>query len=165
MHLNWWKHIWVEPAVPCCLCQHVKSKRCLQRNNKSDRILYIYIYIYIYISLYFSAVRQSVDTHDDVIKWKQFPRYWLFLRGIHRSPLNSPCKGQWRGAVMFSLICVWINRTGKQWWGWWFETPSHPLWRHSNEKLARWLLHQLFAILLSCKDTCVLFIVTWLFSK
>ena len=23
----------------------------------------------------------------------------------------------------------WLN---KQWWGWWFETPSHPLWRHCN---------------------------------
>ena len=27
----------------------------------------------------------------------------------HRSPVNSPHKGQWRGALMFSLICVWIN--------------------------------------------------------
>ena len=48
-------------------------------------------------------------THDDVIKWKHFPRYWPFVRGIHRSPLNSPHKGQWRGALIFSLICVWIN--------------------------------------------------------
>ena len=24
-------------------------------------------------------------------------------------PMNSPHKGQWRGALMFSLICVWIN--------------------------------------------------------
>ena len=24
-------------------------------------------------------------------------------------PANSPHKGQWRGALMFSLICVWIN--------------------------------------------------------
>ena len=47
--------------------------------------------------------------HDDVIKWKHFPRYWPFVRGIHRSPVNSPHKGQWRGALMFSLICVWIN--------------------------------------------------------
>ena len=47
--------------------------------------------------------------HDDVIKWKHFPRYWPFVRGIHRSPVNSPYKGQWRGALMFSLICVWIN--------------------------------------------------------
>ena len=48
-------------------------------------------------------------SHDDVIKWKHFPRYWPFVRGIHRPPVNSPHKGQWRGALMFSLICVWIN--------------------------------------------------------
>ena len=32
-----------------------------------------------------------------------------FVRGIHRLPKNSPNKDQWRGALMFSLICVWIN--------------------------------------------------------
>ena len=48
--------------------------------------------------------------HYDVIKWKYFPRYWPFVRGIHRSPVNSPHKGQWRGASMFPLICAWINR-------------------------------------------------------
>ena len=47
--------------------------------------------------------------HDDVIQWKHFPRNWPFVREIHRSPVNSPHKGQWRGALMFSLICVWIN--------------------------------------------------------
>ena len=47
--------------------------------------------------------------HDDVMKWKHFPRYWPFERGIHRSPVNSPHKGQWRGALMFSLICAWID--------------------------------------------------------
>ena len=51
----------------------------------------------------------GIILHDDVIKWKNFPRYWPFVRGIHRSPVNSPHKGQWRGALMFSLICVWIN--------------------------------------------------------
>ena len=25
------------------------------------------------------------------------------------------------------------KRLSKQWWGWWFETPSRPLWRHHNE--------------------------------
>ena len=25
------------------------------------------------------------------------------------------------------------KRLSKQWWGWWFETPSYPLWRHRNE--------------------------------
>ena len=47
--------------------------------------------------------------HDDVIKWKHLPRYWPFVRGIHRSPVNSPHKGQWRGALMFTLICTRIN--------------------------------------------------------
>ena len=47
--------------------------------------------------------------HDDVIKWKHFPRYCPFVPGIHRSPLNSPRKGQWRGALMFCLIRAWIN--------------------------------------------------------
>ena len=30
--------------------------------------------------------------HDDVIKWKYFPRYWPFMRGIHQSSVNSPHK-------------------------------------------------------------------------
>ena len=52
-----------------------------------------------------------------------------FVRGNHRSPVNAQHKGQWRGALIFSLICVWINdwvhnREG----GRWFETPSRPLW-------------------------------------
>ena len=36
-------------------------------------------------------------------------RYWLFVRGIHRSPVNSRHKGLWRGALIFSLMCVWLN--------------------------------------------------------
>ena len=57
--------------------------------------------------------REPLGYHDDVIKWKNFPRYWPFVRGIHRSPVNSPHKGQWRRALMFSLICAriygWVN--------------------------------------------------------
>ena len=53
--------------------------------------------------------RGPVGSHDDVIKWKTFLRYCPYVRGIHRSPVNFPHKGQWRGALMFSLICTWIN--------------------------------------------------------
>ena len=53
--------------------------------------------------------------------------------GNHRSPVNSPRKCQWRGALMFSLICALNKRLSKQCRGWWFETPSCPLWRHCNE--------------------------------
>ena len=55
------------------------------------------------------GIRAWIGIHDDVIKWKHFPRYWPFVRGIHRSPVNSPHKGQWHGALMFSLICASIN--------------------------------------------------------
>ena len=47
--------------------------------------------------------------HNDVIKWEHFSRYWPFVRGIHRFPVNSPHKGQWRGALIFSLILARIN--------------------------------------------------------
>ena len=93
-------------------------------------IIYTYVYIYIYVCLYGMAnslhltgwktwdvtnylsvtqIRAFGTKHDDVIKWKHFPRYWPFVLGIPRSPVNSPHKGQWRGALMFSLICAWIN--------------------------------------------------------
>ena len=61
--------------------------------------------------------------HDDAIKWKQFPHYWPFVRGIHRSPVNFPHKGQWRGTLMFSLICAWIN-------GWANNRETSDLRRH-----------------------------------
>ena len=47
--------------------------------------------------------------HDYIIKWKHFLRYWPFVRGIHRSPVNSPHKDQWRRALMFLWSAPWIN--------------------------------------------------------
>ena len=47
--------------------------------------------------------------HDDVIKWKHFLALLAICAGNSPVPVNSPHKGQWRGALMFSLVCVWIN--------------------------------------------------------
>ena len=66
-------------------------------------------YLNIVTNIYLYQPWYAANIHDDVIKWKHFPHYWPFVRGIHRSPVISPHKGQWRGALMFSLICVWIN--------------------------------------------------------
>ena len=49
-------------------------------------------------------------SHDDIIKWKHFPYNWPFVRGINWSPVNSSHKGQWRRALVFSLIYAWANR-------------------------------------------------------
>ena len=79
---------------------------------------------------------------DDVIRWKHFLRYWLLVRGIHRSPVNSPHKGQWCGGVFFDLRLN--KRLSKQSWGWWFDTLLRPLWRHCNEltlKKAKYTVH------------------------
>ena len=46
---------------------------------------------------------------DDVIKWKHFRITARLCREIHRSPVNSPRKGQWHGALMLSLIYAWTN--------------------------------------------------------
>ena len=61
--------------------------------------------------------------HHDIIKWKHFPRYWPFVRRIHPLPVNSPHKDQWREALMFSLICTWIN-------GWVNNREAGDLRRH-----------------------------------
>ena len=55
------------------------------------------------------TIKDIRQKHDDVIKWKHFPSCWVFVREIHWSTVNSPHKGQWRGALMFSLICACIN--------------------------------------------------------
>ena len=52
-----------------------------------------------------------------------FPRSWPFVWRIHRSPVNSPHKGLWRGALLFSLICAWID-------GWTNNRDAGDLRRH-----------------------------------
>ena len=74
-------------------------------------------------SWWYIITSQYICIHDDVIKWKHFPRYWPFVRGIHRSPVNSSHKGQWRGALMFSLIFARIN-------GWVNNREAGDLRRH-----------------------------------
>ena len=68
--------------------------------------------------------------HDNVIKWKG---YWPFVRGIHRSPVNSPHRPLTQGFdVFFDLR---MNKTSsKRSRLRCFQAPSRPLWRHCNGK-------------------------------
>ena len=50
-----------------------------------------------------------ISPHDDVIKWKHFPRYWPFVLGIHRSRWIPRTKASDGELLMFSLICARIN--------------------------------------------------------
>ena len=64
--------------------------------------------------------------------WRHQMGTFSAVRGIHRPPADSPHKGQWRGALMFSLICL-HKRLSKQSRRGWFETPLRSLWRHCND--------------------------------
>ena len=45
------------------------------------------------------------------------------------------------------------KRSGKRWWGWWFETPSCPLWRHFNVTPSRWFENDYICRLLCLSHT------------
>ena len=78
-------------------------------------------------AFYQSSVCEPDRQHDDVIKWKHFPRYWPFVRGIHRS-----CTKASDTDVFFDLRLN--KRFSKQWWAWRFEMPSSLLSRHCNAR-------------------------------
>ena len=54
---------------------------------------------------------------------------------------NSPVAGERPVTRSFDVFFdLRLNKQlSKQSWGWWFETPSHPLWRHSNVLLRYWI--------------------------
>ena len=98
----------------CSVIEADRTVKLFWSSNASSHASY-----YILLSIWFTC-RPGNETihdpcnvwhfeHDDVIKWKHFLRYWHFVRGIHRAPVNSPHKGQWRGALMLSLISTWTN--------------------------------------------------------
>ena len=91
--------------------QDISSERYLHVSSQTYRAKRVHWFILYYTS------------YDDVIKWKHFPRCWPLVWGIHQSPVNSPHKGQWHRALIFSLICVWIN-------GWVNNGESGDLRRH-----------------------------------
>ena len=71
--------------------------RCLKTKNNGTCLLNDWI-------------RKGRLPHDDVIKWKHVPLYWSLVSG---EPVKSLYKGQWHGALIFSLICSrtndWVN--------------------------------------------------------
>ena len=88
-------------------------------------ILHITCYILLHYGVLHHDLRLFVLIF--ILTWwrhqmETFPRYWPFVRGIHRPSVNSPHKGQWRGALMFSFICARING--------WANNGDAGDWRH-----------------------------------
>ena len=110
--ISWWRHQMEISSALLALCAgnsppwlwRVESgtvMNVLLKHSTTSLVLYVFHCFDV----------ACVYHHDDFIKWKNFPcyAYWPFVRGIHRPPVNSPHKGQWRGALLFSFICAWMK--------------------------------------------------------
>ena len=80
-----------------------------------------------------------------VVTWPVSPMLWWRHQAETFSALlaicagNSPVTGEFppQRPVTQSFDVYFDLRVNKRWskqsWGWWFETPSFPLWRQSND--------------------------------
>ena len=59
-------------------------------------------------SMFLMSFRINLTGHDDVIKWKHFPRYWPFVKGIHRSMVGRLCQNSTHWARHNSIM-LWYN--------------------------------------------------------
>ena len=84
-----------------------------------------------------SSPTRDIFIHDDVIKWKHFPRYWPFVRVPGDFPAQRPVT---RSFDVFFVLRL-NKRLNKQSWDWWLETLSRPLWRHRNvHRVSRFII-------------------------
>ena len=92
-------HILISYTCMNKIRQWFKEPRHLQKNLQ-------------YNILYRDLIRMSVSCvhRDDVIKWKHFPRYWPFVRGIHRS---QGSKFKSLGSSCESLVVAETSMTAK----------------------------------------------------
>ena len=98
---NWrWPEIWIMIEmimnVFSCWCPYTVAACYVEM---------IYVTYNPTLRIYHCSHRYNMMTSS----WNHFPRCWPFVQGINRSPVNSPHKGQWRGVLMFSLMCAWTN--------------------------------------------------------
>ena len=100
--------------------------------NMSDVRFYLNLIEFVYTSTgsKFVVMRGTLGfgPYINVSWWRHQMETFCALLTIcagnsHRSPVNSPHKGQWRRALMFSLICAWIN-------GWVNNREAGDLRRH-----------------------------------
>ena len=96
-----------------------KSNTCLGNVHLLSSVKFGGVGIFFYQSIpqiidFFMCICQPQNTiyrfcHKDVIKWKHLPRYWPYVRGIHRSQVNSYTKASDAELWCFLFICAWTN--------------------------------------------------------
>ena len=111
----------------------------------------------------------SPMSYNGVMKCIHFPCHWPFVRAIHRSPMDSPHKSQWRGALMFSLICAWINVWANN-LDMWFDVTSFPffnIWACMGRGLVKFTTYICIYIYIFTKRKITMYrqVVHWLWAS
>ena len=82
-----------------------------------------------------------------------FDSWWRHQNGNIIRVTGHLCGESAQGTVPRSFEVFFYLRLdkllSKQWWGWWFKPPSHPLWRHCNGELPqgrRRIMSKLFSV-------------------
>ena len=113
-----WELNWTLPRARMLIVYHVKSPTNIAVSERasywSDRRFKGPMVVHFILPTHCSY-------DDDVIKWKHFPHYWSFMRGI--GEFHSQRTVTRSFDVFFDLRLN--KRLSKQLWGWWLETPSH----------------------------------------
>ena len=102
-----------EQTVHCELIggSSLKLTECVSWSNAGlciiTCILIVWVWAWVWVSARaWARACMCLCVSMMIIKGKHFSRNWPFVLGIHRSLVNSPHKGQWRGCLTFSLICA-----------------------------------------------------------
>ena len=116
---------------PCLFSAAFRGKSWIDKKNQLAQILEFSVQTYQQLSAILNSVHPPVMASSNGNIFRVTGPLWR--ESMHRSPVDSPHKGQWRGALM-SLIFAW-KRLSKQSRSRWFETPSLSIWCHCNAQV------------------------------
>ena len=115
-----------------------------------------------YVSSLYPFTHISPSQQDPTAWWRHQMETFSALLALcaGNSPVTDEFPSQMPVTQSFDVFNMCLNkRLSKQSWGWCFETPSHPLWRHCNEinVCNNHLLWTAYIITHTHDDICVLY--------
>ena len=114
-----WSYIHQQPL------DFISKILCIQFFGSKCEIIYWWLKFCIYLLRFTGRIaNQFADIMMTSSNGNIFRVTRPFVGRIHRSPVNSPHKGQWRGALIFSLICAWMDD--------WINREAGDLRRHRD---------------------------------
>ena len=102
-------HVMTPPWSPGVICaiewDFSPSDQCMDDYCGTPSVCWSHCYLIKKIAMLPGFNNRYMHQNNDVMICYNFPSYRPLLRGIHWSPMDSLHKGQWRGALIYSLMC------------------------------------------------------------